>query len=197
MNLHNIFGISLGVVMSIGAQSVWADKADDTLRIAWGNTDVMHVADNYYGNTRAGIWFTKSVWDELIERDPATGEYSGNLASGWTWIDDTTLELSLRQGVKFHNGEAFDADDVVYTYTKVMSDDAAKRKKLLSWIARVEKIDQFTVRIHTNDSFPQAIEYLTILPVYPNEYYAKVGTEGMSKMPIGTGPEISPRNSLA
>ncbi len=188
MNLHKIYGIGLGVVMSIGVQTAWADKADDTLRIAWGNTDVMQVADNYYGNTRAGIWFTKSVWDELIERDPATGEYSGNLASGWTWIDDTTLELSLRKGVKFHNGEAFDADDVVYTFDKVKSDDAAKRKKLLKWIARVEKVDQFTVRIHTNDSFPQAIEYLTILPVYPNEYYAKVGTEGMSKMPIGTGP---------
>jgi hypothetical protein len=32
-------------------------------------------ADNYYGATRAGIWFTKMVWDTLIERDAATGEY--------------------------------------------------------------------------------------------------------------------------
>lgn len=189
MNWRNFCTISFGLVLVFSPGAGLADRSDDTLRIAWGASGVMHTADNYYGNTRAGIWFTKSVWDTLIERDPETTEYSGNLATGWKWINDTILELSLRKGVKFHNGEPFDADDVVYTFTKVTTDDAVKLKKLVSWMARVEKVDQYRVRIHTNDSFPQAIEYLTgPLPIYPNEYYARVGPEGMSKKPICTGP---------
>jgi len=189
MKRFKFFSLVLALLLAAGTQDAQADKSDDTLRIAWGSNGVMHNADNYYGNTRAGIWFTKSVWDTLIERNPITSEYVGNLATGWTWIDDTTLEFKLRQGVKFHNGEPFDADDVVYTYNKVSTDEGVKTKRLVNWIDKTEKIDQWTVRIHTKGAFPQAIEYLTgPLPIYPNEYYEKVGAEGMSNMPIGTGP---------
>jgi peptide/nickel transport system substrate-binding protein len=64
-----------GSVLALAANSALADKSDDTLRIGWGGDGVMVNADNYYGATRAGIWFTKMVWDTLIERDAATGEY--------------------------------------------------------------------------------------------------------------------------
>ncbi len=189
MKRIGLFGLMTALTLSLGVHDARADKSDDTLRIAWGSNGVMHNADNYYGNTRAGIWFTKSVWDTLIERDPVTLEYKGNLATGWTWIDDTTLEFKLRQGVRFHNGEPFDADDVVYTYTRMSTDEGVKIKRLVNWIGAVEKIDQYTVRIRTKTAFPQAIEYLTgPLPIYPNEYYEKVGSEGMSNMPVGTGP---------
>lgn len=189
MKRIGLFGLISALALALGTHDGLADKSDDTLRIAWGANGVMHNADNYYGNTRAGIWFTKSVWDTLIERDPVTLEYKGNLAKSWTWIDDTTLEFKLREGVRFHNGEPFDADDVVYTYTKMSSDEGVKIKRLINWIDAVEKLDQYTVRIRTKTAFPQAIEYLTgPLPIYPNEYYEKVGSEGMSNMPVGTGP---------
>ncbi len=189
MKRLKLFGLVLAMLLVAGMQEVRADKSDDTLRIAWGVDGVMHNADNYYGATRSGIWFSKMVWDTLIERDPKTSEYIPSLATGWTWIDDTTLEFNLRQGVKFHNGEPFDADDVVYTYNKVSSDSGVKFQRIVNWIDNVEKVDQYTVRIHTKEPFPQAIEFLAgPMPIYPNEYYEKVGTEGMSNMPIGTGP---------
>ena len=50
------------------------------------------------------------AWDTLIYRDPKSGQYKGQLATSWKWIDDKTLEMELRQGVKFHNGEEFDAE---------------------------------------------------------------------------------------
>jgi peptide/nickel transport system substrate-binding protein len=166
-----------------------ADKSDDTLRIAWGVDGVMVNADNYYGATRAGIWFARLVWDTLIDRDSKTGDYVPNLATSWQWLDDTTLEMKLRQGVKFHNGEPFDADDVAYTFNKVSSDPAVKFARFVNWIDQVEKVDQYTIRIHSKGPFPQAYEYLAqAMPVYPNEYYEKVGSEGLSNMPIGTGP---------
>lgn len=182
-------GLVAATILLLDVQSTWADKSDDTLRIAWGVDGVMHNADNYYGSTRAGIWFSKMVWDTLIERDPKTGEYLPNLALSWKWVDGSTLEFRLREGVKFHNGEPFDVDDVVYTYNKVSTDSGVKFQRIVDWINHVEKVDQYTVRIHTNKPFPQAIEFLAgPMPVYPNEYYEQVGTEGMSSMPVGTGP---------
>ena len=65
-----ILGLIAAMALAFGTQEARADKSDDTLRIAWGIEGVMHNADNYYGATRAGIWFTKMVWDTLIERDP-------------------------------------------------------------------------------------------------------------------------------
>lgn len=177
-------------LLAMTATSALADKDDDTLRIGWGGDGVMINADNYLGGTRTGIWFTKMVWDTLVERDVATGEYKGALATEWKWVDDKTLELKLREGVKFHNGEAFDADDVVYTYNTMSAKDSGARfRAIVDWIDRVEKIDGATVRIHTKTPFPQALEFLSgPMPIYPNEYYAKVGSEGMSNMPVGTGP---------
>ena len=146
---------------ALGVQGAQADKADDTLRIGWGVDGVMVNADNYYGATRSGIWFTAMVWDTLVYRDPTTGEYLPNLATGWTWIDDTTLELTLREGVTFHNGEPFDADDVVYTYNTVSAPDSGvKFQRIVNWIDKVEKVDSSTVRIHTKGPFPQALEFL-------------------------------------
>lgn len=182
--------LACGLAFVLAPAAAQADKDDDTLRIAWGGDGVMVNADNYYGATRAGIWFTKMVWDTLIERDPESGEYLPSLATDWHWIDETTLELTLRQGVTYHNGEPFDADDVVYTYNTVSAPDSGvKFQRIVNWIDNVEKIDQWTVRIHTKGPFPQAIEFLSgPMPVYPNEYYAEVGSEGMSNAPVGTGP---------
>lgn len=52
-----------------------------------------------------------NVFDHLIEIDK-DGEVVPGLAQSWRWLDERTLELTLRQGVKFHNGEPFDAEIV-------------------------------------------------------------------------------------
>ncbi len=190
MGKRTLLMAACAAVLAFAPLSAQADKSDDTLRIAWGGDGVMVNADNYHGATRAGVWFSKMVWDTLVERDPASGEYLPSLATEWQWIDDTTLEFKLRQGVTFHNGEAFNADDVVYTYATVSAPDSGiKFQRIVNWIESVEKVDDWTVRIHSKGPFPQALEFLAgPMPIYPNEYYAEVGTEGMSNKPVGTGP---------
>ena len=89
-----------------------AGKKDNSLR--FGDPQVLDNVDPYFNNVRIGVIIAQQVWDTLIYRDPKTDEYKGQLATAWKWIDDKTLELELRQGVKFHNGAAFTADDVVY-----------------------------------------------------------------------------------
>jgi peptide/nickel transport system substrate-binding protein len=96
---------------------------------------------------RIGVIIGQHVWDTLVYRDPNTGEYKGQLATAWRQIDDKTIEFDLRQGVKFHNGEEFDADDVVYTMNFVgKAESKVVTQSNVSWIAGAEKVDKYKVR---------------------------------------------------
>jgi ABC-type transport system substrate-binding protein len=57
------------------------------------------------------VHITFNVFEHLIELDPE-GRLVPGLATGWQWLDEHTLEMTLRQDVTFHNGERFDADIV-------------------------------------------------------------------------------------
>jgi peptide/nickel transport system substrate-binding protein len=165
-----------------------AAKRDNTLRIA-GN-QVPESLDAYFNNVRLGVIIAHHIWDQLIYRDPKSNEYKPLLATSWKWIDAKTLELELRKGVRFHNGEAFDADDVVYTLNFVSNPaNKAITQQNVNWIDKAEKLDAHKVRILLRKPFPAALEYLAgPIPIYPNEYYAKAGPKGMSEKPVGTGP---------
>ncbi len=174
--------------IGLGAQPAFAGKSNDTLNIAWDQP--IDNADAYFNTNREGILLARMVWDQLIERDPDTFQYKPALATAWRWIDDLTLEFELRKGVKFHDGQAFDADDVVYTLNYVSD---PKNKVLnttnVGWIKNAEKIDQYRVRVHLKAPFPAALEYVSgPMPIYPHVYYSKVGPEGMGKKPVGSGP---------
>jgi peptide/nickel transport system substrate-binding protein len=172
----------------LAASPALASKRDDTLR--FGYDQVPENIDPYMNNVRVGVIIAHQVWDTLIYRDPKTNEYKGQLATSWKWIDDKTLELELRKGVKFHNGEEFDADDVVYTLNFVSKPESKViSAQNVNWIARAEKVDKHKVRIVTKQPFPAAIEYLAgPVVIHPNEYYEKVGPKGMNEKPVGSGP---------
>ena len=106
-------GAGIFALVMAAAGTAAANKADDTLNVAFSKE--LENVDSYFNSAREGVILQRSIWDGLVYRDPYTGEYQGNLATDWKWVDDKTLEFNLRQGVTFHNGEPFDADDVVAT----------------------------------------------------------------------------------
>ena len=166
-----------------------AGKADNSVRFS--TVDTPPSIDPYFNNVRIGVILADQIWDTLIYRDPETGTFKGNLATAWRWIDDRTLVLDLRQGVRFHNGAPFTADDVVHTLNFVSNPaNKAVYFSIVRWIDHVEKLDAFKVRIVTRQRFPAAIAYLAAASVviHPHEYYGKVGPRGMNERPVGTGP---------
>src|SRR6185369_12926642 len=112
--------------------------------------------------------------------------------------DPMTMEFDLREGVVFHNGAKFSADDVVYTLNTVVDPAYGTRYRIsVDWIDKVEKIDDYKVRIKLAKQFAGALEMLAdALPIYPVEYFRQNGSAGMSAKPVGTGPyrlaEMSP-----
>jgi peptide/nickel transport system substrate-binding protein len=179
--------LALGVLAAT-APPVFAQKAKNTLRFAYDQAP--ESVDPFFHNVRIGVIIGHHVWDTLVYRDPNTGKYQGQLASAWRQVDDRTLELDLRQGIKFHNGEEFDADDVVYTLNFVAKpENKVVTQANVSWIERAEKLDKYKVRLVSKKVFPAAIEYLAgPVAIHPNDYYAKVGPKGQNEKPVGSGP---------
>jgi len=178
-------GIAAVVLAAVPAQ---AGKSNDTLNIALPKA--IENYDQYFNTAREGIVFARLVWDTLLDRDPQSGEYKPLLAKSFRWADPLTLEFELREGIVFHDGAKFGAEDVAYTLNFV-SDPASKvlTQENVSWIKSVETTGPYAVRIHLKAPFPAALEYLAgPLPIYPHAYYARVGPQGMSRQPIGTGP---------
>jgi peptide/nickel transport system substrate-binding protein len=182
----------VGIVLLIAA--VWlatpafAGKKDDVLNIAWEKE--LETLNLYYQTAREGVILGRHIFDRLIYRDPMSGEYKGCLAKTFKWVDGLTLEFELREGITFHNGEKFDANDVVFTLNH-MSNPANKVKvyQYVGWIKSAEKIGPYKVRVHLKAPTPAAFEFLAgPVMIYPDEYYQKVGMKEFGVAPIGTGP---------
>ncbi len=179
---------SLLAAALLGAGPALAGKKDDTIRFA--TDQAPESVDPFFNNVRIGVILGAQIWDTLVYRDPKTNEYKGNLAKSWKQVDERTIEFELREGVKFHNGEAFDADSVVYTLNFVANrDNKVTTQQNVNWIEKAEKLDQYKVRVVTKKVFPAAIEYLAgPVVIHPAKYYAEVGPQGMNAKPVGTGP---------
>jgi peptide/nickel transport system substrate-binding protein len=186
-------GVRLAAASLLGAAFAFsspamAAKKDDTIRFA--NDQAPENVDPFFNNVRIGVILGPQIWDTLVYYDPKTNEYKGNLAKSWKQIDDRTIEFELREGVKFHNGEEFDADSVVYTLNFV-ADPANKvtTQANVNWIEKAEKLDKYRVRVISKKIFPAAIEYLAgPVVIHPAKYYAEVGPRGMNAKPVGSGP---------
>jgi len=156
------------VVLALGLSSgAHAGKSDDTLNVAIDRE--LESIDNYYNTAREGIVISRMVWDALLYRDPKTNEYLPNLATAYKWVDSKTLEFDLRKGVKFHNGEKFDADDVVFTLNYIADPkNGAKPARNVNWWQKAEKLGDYKVRLNLKKEFPAALEFLSgPLVIYP------------------------------
>ena len=178
----------LAAAAAMAGGAAQAEKASDTLRVVW--RDAIPNVDPYYNTLRTGLIFQQHTMDGLVYRDPDSFEIKPLLASAWKWVDALTLDLTLREGVTFHNGDKFSADDVVYTLNLVSSPDAkVSVPSNYSWIDKAEKIDDYHVRVHLKKITPAALEFFAMItPIYPKAYREKVGADGFAKAPVGAGP---------
>lgn len=129
----------------------------------------------------------RMMFDNLIERDPE-GKLVPGLATTWNWVDDKTLELTLRSGVKFHNGQDFSSEDVVFSIERILTTPGGSAYQT---IESVEPVDSLTVRIHMNQADSQLINKLTtFLAILPKATFDQMGVDAYAQAPVGTGPYI-------
>jgi peptide/nickel transport system substrate-binding protein len=137
----------------------------------------------------------RNMFDGLVTRDARSGVHL-ELAESMEWLDDQTLTVELRQGVLFHDGVEMTADDVVFTFQRIIEEDAieypephtSSRKSLVAPLVSIEKSGEYSVMMHFNSPWPPAMQMLVHQQIVPKHYLEAVGTQGFIEHPIGTGP---------
>lgn len=182
-----------------------AGKKDDTL--VWATDRENSITDSNYLNTRELVIIGSLLYDRLIHLDDKY-EAQPLLATAWKWVNDTTLDLDIRKGVKFHSGKELDAEDVIYTLSFLIDrENGALSYSYVSYIKSAEKLDSHKVRLHLNKPFPTALIFLAGVPNitakghYDNAPAKQDGKKDFGAVPAnGTGPykvaEIKPGESI-
>ena len=136
-----------------------------------------------------GIQMHGAVYEWLVSLAADKVELQPELAESWESSDDYKVwTLKLRPGVKWHNGQAFTAEDVIFTIERTQ-DPALGHKSLKTFevVDKIEKVDDLTVKITLKEARPRFMATLTDynMPVLCRTYdYAKLGETA----PMGTGP---------
>jgi len=144
--------------------------------------------------SNVGTRVTYNVFDTLIRRNFLNNdELEPALATSWERIDDTTLELTLREGVTFHNGEPFTAADVKFTFERFANDDSpvSSARGYFNTFEEIEIVDDYTVRIHTVAPDPLIEQRLASWAswIVPKDYIEELGSdEAFAQAAVGTGP---------
>jgi len=129
------------------------------------------------------------MFDTIIDYGPGM-KMRGRLATGWRPVSPKVMEMTLRRGVKFHNGDTFTARDVKANVEWIL--DPANRAAARAFVANVERVeivDDYTVRWHSSEAMPTfGNTLIDRFFFYPASYLARVGPAGFGRQPIGSGP---------
>ncbi|SPF81492.1 ABC transporter substrate-binding protein [Pseudoprimorskyibacter insulae] len=169
-----------------------ADKADDTLRVAF-TEDIINL-DYHYTTKREYIIISELVDETLLAINPANGSYLPALATAWEQLDPVTMDLTLRDDVTFHDGTAMTADDVAYTYNTIstQASQTLSGGRIAVWFDRAEALEPQKVRFHFKTQYPLALQDMAIrVPIRKQGTYEAGGSfdpNAASGGPVGLGP---------
>lgn len=134
----------------------------------------------------------RNMFDGLVTRTTDM-EIVPELAVSWENPTPTEWIFYLREGVTFHNGDPFTADDVVYSFERIMipesiDGESSPRSGMVGSMERVEKIDDYTVKFIFSEPWPIFLRMLPHHQMVPKNYIEEHGSAHFAQNPIGAGP---------
>src|SRR5688572_30878119 len=133
------------------------------------------------------FWILYALHDALAKPMPGN-LMSPSLAESWTVsADQRVYEFKLRQGLRFHNGDPFTAEDVKFSFHR------AKAKLLQQRVREVEVAGPHRVRFHLHEPWPDFLSFYAGVVtgaswIVPKKYVEQVGADGFKRAPVGLGP---------
>ncbi|MGH6943668.1 MAG: ABC transporter substrate-binding protein [Geminicoccaceae bacterium] len=146
--------------------------------------------DPHYHNLGPNNAFAMHIFDSLVEQDENQQLVPG-LAVSWKPIDDHTWEFKLREGVKFHDGTPFTADDVIFTFERVPNvPNSPSSFALYTKGKTLKKVDDYTIDISTAGPYPLMPNDVSTIFILSKESAegATTGDFNSGEAAIGTGP---------
>ncbi|MFG6465886.1 ABC transporter substrate-binding protein [Roseateles sp. BYS87W] len=161
MNAHTPIAVTLLLTSTLAAAAPlrWAAQ-NDILSLD------PHAANHGTTTTLTGYAYESLVrYTEKFEIEPA-------LATKWTQVSPTQIRFELRRGVKFHDGQAMTAEDVVYSMARIRH-PASKMTVFATGIKDVRKVDDYTVDLLLDSPQPVLLRNLTYVRVLSKEWLVK------------------------
>ncbi len=189
-----LFGAGAGAAL-LGAPQIVFGQEGGRVIVALG--ELPGQLDPLLYQTNPGYRTMQNIFDTLLTVDYAgDGKVLPALAESWNRVDGRTVDLTLRQGVVFHDGSPLTVDDVVFSFgperrTNKESPGFGTAQQFLSTIESVEAVDDKTVRVISAKDDPTIELRLTAWGaqiVSKAAFIASGGFEGFSQKPVGTGP---------
>lgn len=171
-------------VLAIGASAAYAEKL--TIALASEPTSM----DPHFHNLGPNNAMTLHIFERLVDQDEKQRLIPG-LAVSWKPIDDLTWEFKLREGVKFHDGTDFNADDVICTLKR--APDVPNSPSGFGTYTKgktFEKVDDYTVHVKTPEPYPLMANDLSTIRIISDSAGCDASTEAFNAGPasVGTGP---------
>jgi peptide/nickel transport system substrate-binding protein len=173
--------IAAACAVLIGASALEAR----TLR--WARSIEVSSLDPHAANTGPNILLANQIYEPLIVRQ-LDGWMVPALAVSWALTGDPRVwEFRLRPNVKFHDGAAFTADDVIFSIERAQA-EGSDMQPLLATIESVIKIDELIVRIRTKGPDPLLPNNLTDIFIMDREWCER---NGVTRVRTGSGAQDS------
>ena len=163
-----------------GDLSVAIRREAQTLHPAFGSTDV------------SSFQVLSHVFDGYAPYDYGANQNTPGLLTEWDWVDDVTLEATVREGVQFHKGYGeLTASDLVYQTNRILDETLPDIWLYTGLIDRAEQVDTYTLRWHFNQPYvPFEWSVLGTAKVGSKAAMEEMGDEAYAQNPIGTGPFV-------
>jgi peptide/nickel transport system substrate-binding protein len=147
--------------------------------------------DPHYHALSPNFAVADMIFGTLVAFD-ATGRLQPGLAESWTPVASDTWEFKLRPNVKFHNGNAFTAEDVAFTIARVptVPNSPSSYAIYTRAVKSVEIVDPLTIRMKTDGPYPLLPTDLAQVSMLDSEIHANATTEKFNsgELAVGTGP---------
>jgi peptide/nickel transport system substrate-binding protein len=156
-----------------------------TLKVGAGSG--IRSLDPYFHNESPTNSVNYNIFDGLVNFDKDLNYYPV-LAESWELLDEETWQFKLRRDVRFHNGNPFTADDVVWSFNRIKHGEKSGFKGVVTAVKAIEKVDDYTVNVTTNGPYPILLRKLSYFRIMDKEYSEKLTDEELGIKPVGTGP---------
>jgi peptide/nickel transport system substrate-binding protein len=189
---HLIVRLIIGMALTLASgNAIAASKSEGQLVIAFDTS----IAPTYLDpaetpGTATPFTFLYALHDALIKPLPGN-DMAPSLAESWRESDDgLTYEFKLREGLTFHNGDPFTADDVKFSFLRYKGTSA---KLLHERVKAIEVVDPYRVRFVLHAAWPDFLAFYGTIAtgaswIVPKKYVEQVGDDAFKQKPVGLGP---------
>lgn len=155
--------------------------------VIWGQGADITSLDPHQGKETPAVEVTTQIFDTLTVVNQETGELDPMLAESWEQTSDTSYQFKIRKGVKFHDGEEMNAEDVKFSLDRAIASAAVSY--IVDFIDTVTVVDDYTVDITLDAPYAPALRNLSVpFSAIVPKHIVEADEQGFIQHPVGTGP---------